>query len=121
MKGYSVDLRQRVLAAVGRGMSRHEVASTFGVSVGTIKRLLAKQRLGTDRAPRAPSGRRRTITPNQLPALQAQLNAQPDATFAQHAELWNAAHGTTLSQWTVGRAIRRLNWTRKKVLDCGRA
>lgn len=109
-----MDLRQRVLAAVGRGMARHEVAATFGVSVGTIKRRLAKQQLGADLTPRAPTGRRRTITPHQLPTLHDQLNAHPDATFAQHAERWNAAHGTSLSQWTIGRAIRRLNWTRKK-------
>lgn len=113
MKGSSVDLRQRVLAAVARGMPRHEVATTFGVSVGTIKRLCAKQRLGADLAPRAPSGRRRTIAPPQYVALQDQLAAHPDATFAQHAELWNAAHGPSLSQWTLGRAIRRLQWTRK--------
>ncbi len=114
MKGYSVDLRQRVLAAVERGMPRQAGATTFGVSIGTIKRLLTKQRTGADLAPRAPSGRRRTIPPAQHAALQAQLDAQPDATFAQHAAMWNAAHGTSLSQWTLGRAIRRPNWTRKK-------
>jgi transposase len=114
MKGYSIDLRQRVLAAVERGMPRPEIVRTFGVSLGTIKRLLAKQRIGADLAPRAPSGRRRTIAPEQHAALQDQLDAHPDATFAQHAELWNAMHGTALSQWTLGRAIRRVGWTRKK-------
>jgi transposase len=114
MKGYSIDLRQRVLAAVARGMPRQDVVTTFGVSVGTIKRLLAKQRTGADLTPRASDGRRRTIAPAQYAALQAQLDAHPDATFAQHADLWNAVHGTSLSQWTLGRAIRRLQWTRKK-------
>jgi len=116
MNGYSIDLLQRVLAAVTRGMPRQDVATTFGVSVATIKRLLAKQRTGADLAPRAPSGRRRTIAPAQVAALQAQLDAHPDATFAHHADQWNAAHGTSLSQWTLGRAIRRLHWTQKKSL-----
>jgi transposase len=114
MKGYSLDLRQRVVAAVARGMPRQDVATTFGVSLGTIKRLLAKQRVGADLGPNAPPGRARTITPDHYPTLQRQLDTHPDATFAQHAELWNAVHGTHLSQWTLGRTIRRLNWTRKK-------
>jgi transposase len=114
MKGYSVDLRHRVLAAVERGMPRHEVVQTFGVSLGTIKRLLVKQRHGHTLVPGTPTGRSTTISLDQYAMLRAQLDAHPDATFAQHAELWNAAHGTTLSQWTLGRAIRRLGWTRKK-------
>jgi hypothetical protein len=67
------------------------------------------------RAARA-TGSPATIAPDQYAALQAQLGAHPDATFAHHANLWNAAHGTTLSQWNLGRAIRRLGWTRKKTL-----
>jgi transposase len=67
-----------------------------------------------DLAAQRPSGRRRTIPPTQHAALWAQLEADPDATIALHTERWNATHGTTLSQWTVGRAIRRLGWTRKK-------
>ncbi len=114
MKGYSVDLRQRVLAAVERGMPRHAIVQTFGVSLGTIKRLLVKQRSGDSLVPHAPPGRSAIIAPHQYAALQAQLDTHPDATIAQHAELWNAAHGTPLSQWTVGRAIRRVGWTRKK-------
>jgi transposase len=114
MKGYSVDLRQRVLAAVTQGLPQQQVAQTFGVSIGTIKRLIHKHRTGADLTPQSPPGRRATISPDQYPALRAQLDAQPDATFAQHAAVWNAVHSTSLSQWTLGRAIRRMGWTRKK-------
>ena len=114
MKGYSVDLRQRVLAVVERGLPRHDIVRTFGVSLGTIKRLVVKQRNGASLVPHVPPGRATTIAPSQDAALQVQLDTHPDATIAQHADLWNAAHGTALSQWTVGRAIRRVGWTRKK-------
>ena len=117
MKGYSVDLRQRILAAGERGMPRQEIVQTFGVSLGTIQRLLAKQRRGARVMPRTPPGRPATIAPDQYTTLRAQRAAHPDATLAQHADLWNAAHGTTLSQWTVGRAIRRRGWTRTKELE----
>jgi hypothetical protein len=35
-------------------------------------------------------------------------------TLHEHAAPWNAAHGTTLSARTLGRAIARLGWTCKK-------
>ena len=114
MSGYSLDLGERVQAAVARGMPRAEVLSTFAISSGSLKRWLAKQRRGEDLRPRRPPGPQPTITRAHQAALEAQLAAHPDATLADHAALWNAAHGTTLSQWTLGRAIRGLGWTRKK-------
>ncbi|MDP9314899.1 MAG: IS630 transposase-related protein [Chloroflexota bacterium] len=116
MKAYSIDLRQRIVAAVERGMARTQVAATFGVSLSTIKRLLARKRRNAADALAAtpPPGRSRTIPAAHHAALWAQLEAHPDATIATHTELWNAAQGTAVSQWTVGRAIRRLGWTRKK-------
>ncbi len=55
MSGYSLDLRERVLAAVARGMPRQEVLTTFAISSGSLKRWLAKQlsRLPTSSAVQA--------------------------------------------------------------------
>jgi transposase len=116
MKPYSIDLRQRIVAATERGMSRTKIAATFGVSLSTIKRLVARRRRNTtdDLAAKVPPGRRRTIPPEQQAALWAQLEANRDGTIQTHARLWNEAHGTTVSQSTVARAIRRLGWTYKK-------
>ena len=114
MKAYSVDLRTRVVAAAAAGMSRAEIAATFQVSEPTVTRWVRRQRLRGDLTPDVSPGRPPTITPEQYPALAAQLQAHPDATIAWHAEEWNRQHGTTLSQWAVGRVIRRLGWTRKK-------
>jgi transposase len=44
MKPYSKGLRIRMLAAVDRGVPSEEVASTFSVSVPTIKRWLKRRR-----------------------------------------------------------------------------
>jgi transposase len=38
MKAYSVDLREKIVAAVGRGMSKAQTARTFGVSATSVKR-----------------------------------------------------------------------------------
>jgi hypothetical protein len=48
--------------------------------------------------------------------LRFQLEHFPDASLADHAQRWNADHTTTLSPWMLGRAIRRLGWSRKKSL-----
>lgn len=114
MKAYSLDLRQRVLAAVDRGMPRQQVVEVFGISLGTIKRLLQQRRNTGNLAPKARPGRQPTIAPTLRSALAAQVATHDDATLEQHTELWNARHGMTLSRWTMGRAIKRLGWTRKK-------
>jgi len=114
MCAYSVDLRERVLAAVERGMPRQEVVMTFNVSLATIKRWLARRRAGDDVTPQAPPGRRRMITPAQQAALATQLETNRDATIERHTQLWNKSQSMTISQWTMGRAIRRLGWTYKK-------
>ena len=106
MRGYSQDLRERVLAAVARGMPRQEVSTTFAISFGSLKRWLHTQRFGPKATPARPPGPKPTITADQQAQLTAQVRAHPDATIAQHAARWNAAHGTNLSQWTLGRAIR---------------
>ena len=114
MRGYSVDLRQRVVAAVERGMPRPQVVTTFGVSLATLKRWLKQYRTTQELSAKSPPGRARAIAPEHEAALTAQVAAHPDATFAEHARLWEEAQGQTLSQWSLGRAIRRLAWTRKK-------
>lgn len=114
MKAYSVDLRTRVLAALDRGMPRAEIVTTFPISMATLKRWLALRRTQGHLTPRVPPGLPPTITPDQEMTLRAQLAQYPDATLAEHAAMRNTTHGTTLSQWTLGRAIRRLEWPRKK-------
>jgi transposase len=38
MKAYSVDLREKIIAAVERGMSKAQAARTFGVGATSVKR-----------------------------------------------------------------------------------
>jgi transposase len=114
MKPYSTDLRVRVLDAFEDGMARTDAIRIFQVSLGSIKRWVRKRRTTGDLTPKHSTGRVPTITPDQEAHLRAQLDARPDASLAEHAAQWNAEHGTTLSAWTIGRAIRRLGWSRKK-------
>ena len=115
MKPYSLDLRTRVLAALDRGLSRAELITTFQVSLASLKRWIAARRDTGDFAPQPPTGGPNPhITPALAQALRDQVTAFPDATLAKHTQRWNATHTTSLSPSTVGRAIRRLQLTRKK-------
>jgi transposase len=93
MRAYSVDLRQRVVAATEGGMPRPQVVTTFGVSLATVKRWLRQHRTTQALTAKSPPGRVRAIAPAQEAALTAQGAAHPEATFAEHARLWEEAQG----------------------------
>jgi transposase len=116
MNAYSKDLRIKALGALERGMPRKEAASTFGVSLATLKRWLKRRRQGEDIAPRPSPGRTPRIlaTEEQRRALWEQLEDNDDATLARHCELWEDETGVAVSVATMSRAVRRLGWTFKK-------
>jgi transposase len=113
MKAYSQDLRLRILRAVDAGQTKAAVARRFEVALSTVKLYLAQRAAGPDR-PKGVPGPAPRIPPADLPAVAAQVRAQPDATLAEHATRWEQEHGVRVSPWTMGRAIRRLGLTRKK-------
>jgi hypothetical protein len=43
-----------------------------------------------------------------------ELQAYPDATLEMHCQIWEQEQGLRVSPTTMGRAIRRVGWTRKK-------
>jgi transposase len=114
MKAYSEDLRIRVLAALDGEMSAAQVAQTFQISVSSIRRWRAQQTALGHLRPKRPSGRPRRIGKSAETRLRAQLTAAPDATLPEHVSTWTHEQGTSLSRWTMSRAIARLRWSRKK-------
>jgi len=116
MKAYSQDLRERIVRAVGQGMPKSQVARTFAVSLATVKNYVRQWHQTGSLARKPIPGRPRGIPPTQDAALVAQLRARPDATLAELATAWKAAHRVAVSVATLSRAIRRVRWTRKKRL-----
>ena len=114
MKPYSVDLRVRVVEAVGGGMARGEVARVFAVSRPTIKRWLRRRRETGGVAPKPVPGPSVVKTAGLPVALPERLAARPDATLAEHCAWWGETSGHQVSRATMSRAITALGWTRKK-------
>lgn len=113
MKPYSEDLRERVVAAVAIGTRRDEVASTFRVSLPTIKRWLRQYRETRSLAPKPIPGPVAVKGDALVAALPARLAEHADATLDDHCTWWEETTGTTVSTATMSRAIAALAWTRK--------
>ena len=112
-KRRSVDLRQQALAAVAGGMCRAQVCQVFGIHRTTLRRWQVRQQQGQLPDKLACGGPRKIAAPHQA-ALLAQLQANADATLAEHAARWHQEQGQQISPTTMGRAIARIGWTRKK-------
>ena len=69
---YSLDLRERVVAAVKEGMTQPEVAERFKVSLSSVERYVRREREGALRA-KLPAGRAATIAAASYGALVSRL------------------------------------------------
>src|SRR3712207_8308603 len=101
MRAYSMDLRERVVAAVDRGMTQEQAAVTFGVSVNTVARYLARRRTTGSLAP----------TPYRhgpVPEKKRRLQAWQPARLAEDAEGTLAEHAAAFvaEEYVVGSAAR---------------
>jgi len=110
MTPYSMDLRERVLAACDDGMGTSEVAETFSVSPAWVRRLKQRRRETGEVAPRV-------ATPGPAPALaphadrlRQEVRDHPGLTAAEYRDRL----GLGVAVVTVWRMLRRLGLTHKK-------
>ena len=116
MRAYSMDLRERVVAAVDGGMSQEQAAATFGMSVNTVGRYLARRRTTGSLAPavqrHGPRPEKKMRLHAWLPARLQQAAdatlAEHAATLAEHAAALTAEQGVVVSLATMSRAIATL-------------
>ena len=112
MKAYSMDLRERVVAACdARDGTRERIAARFSVSVSWIRDLLKRRRETGSIAPKPHGGGRSSAFDEAAAArLREAVRADDDATLEELA----GAAGVACSVPAVYRALKRLGITRKK-------
>jgi transposase len=112
MKAYSMDLRERVVAACDTGdATRAQIADRFSVSVSWIRDLLRRRRLSGSIAPKPRGGGRAPAFDEAAEArLREAVRADDDATLVELAE----AAGVPCGPSAVHRALKRLGISRKK-------
>jgi len=90
MQAYSMDLRQRVIAACDQKQTTKSVAQRFGVSAAWVRRLKQHRRERGDIKPRT--------------------GGQPDATLVELRERL----GVAVTPWAISKALRELKLAYKK-------
>lgn len=114
MRAYSLDLRERIIAALEMGQTVAQVALRFAVSARTVRRYRQQWRTEGSVVARTSPGRPPLIPPDQHAALAALVRASPDATLSDYGEQWTAASGVSVSAATMCRTLQHLELTRKK-------
>ncbi len=113
-RGYSRDLRERLLQARSAGVSPTEIERMTGVSADSVRRWARRSAGGYSLEPGQSPGRPRRITSAQDNALRTQVAAYPDATLAEHCTRWAETTTVRVSQATMSRSLQRLGLSLKK-------
>ena len=109
---YSADLRERVLVAVEAGEPADAVAERFLVGRSSVYRWIAASRDEGRRAPKRLGGGPKPIIHGEIEtALRRLLEADNHLTLAECRDRLAEETGVRVNPWTIGRALRRLDWT----------
>jgi transposase len=115
MNAYSVDLREKIVAAVARGMSKAQAARTFGVGATSVKRYVKLAEEGKSLRPGKAPGKKSKLDGSGIDLLEEEdLRARPAVTYEKRADLLYELLGVRVSKATICRRIKRLGYTRKK-------
>lgn len=114
-KALSIDLRQRVVAAVQSGSSCRAAAARFGVGVSSAIRWVARARTRGDLAPDKRGGNVRSHRiDGHREFILALIAEEPDLTLAEVADRLEATAGYRPLPSIVCRFFQRHGVTRKK-------
>src|SRR4028118_636892 len=115
MKAYSVDLRQKIVAAhLTEKMSIRKVATRFAVSKSFVQKLLNLQRTEGNLQPKQRGKPQFSYLTNAEPEVKALVAEHPDATLVELCELFAIKTGNWVSRTAMCRCLQRLGLNRKK-------
>jgi transposase len=114
MSAYSLDLREKIIESVKKGVPKAETARRFGVDRATVKRYCKQLDERGTLEPRKAPGRASKLDEKAMKLLLVDLQQRPWATHSQRAEFLYAVSGLRVSEATVCRALRRVRRSRKK-------
>jgi transposase len=114
MSAYSLDLREKIVTSVKKGVSKAETARRFGVHRATVKRYCKRLDERGTLEPRKAPGKAPKLDEKARELLLEDLKERPWATHSQRVEFLFAVSGVRVSEATVCRTVRRLHRSRKK-------
>jgi transposase len=114
MRAYSLDLRQKIVGAFERGLTKTEVARTFGVSLSSVKRYVKMNAQRGSLVPSKLPGSPPKIDDRARRLLELDLQERPDATLTQRCTYLLKIIGLQVRISTIWRALKRMGWSHKK-------
>lgn len=114
MRAYSPDLRRKIVDAVGRGLTKTEVARVFGVSRSSVKRYVKMDLQTGSLLPSKPPGSTPKIDDSASKLLELDLEERPAATLAQRCTHLLEVTGVRVGISTLWRTLKRLGYSHKK-------
>jgi transposase len=120
VRPYSLDLRERVVAAAEAGQSCRAVANRFGVSVSSVVKWRQRARATGSAAAKPMGGKRPILLAGQRAFILDRIALEPHLSIrALQAEL--AEHGTIASYGAVWTFLHRQDLSHKKKPASNRA
>jgi transposase len=116
MKSYSEDLRTRIVNTVEEGMSKSAAARLFGVSLSSVKRYVKIANRGDSLTPRKGGGRPPKTNHTTKKLLEDDVKERPAATISERRRFLERTSGTSLSDSTVRRLLKRMGFSQKNGL-----
>lgn len=113
-QAYAQHLRERVLAAVDRGMGAYQAAPVFQVSVSWIYKALARRRDTGESTARPQINHVPPKLLAQHEAIRLKLKSEPDLTLNELRSWLREAHQVSISLRGIWKTLRQLDLTRKK-------
>ena len=113
MKAYSKDLRKKIVSAIERGMPKAQAARLFDVSLSSVKRYSRMASKGGSLEPGKSPGRPRKADEKARALLEKDVEERLGATISQRRHFLEHLTGTTLSDATIRRLMKRLGFSQK--------
>jgi len=114
MSAYSLDLREKIVESVKKGVPKAETARRFGVDRATVKRYCKQLGERGTLEPRKAPGKKPKLDEKARKLLLEDVRERPWATHSQRVQFLLAACGVSVSEATVCRTLGRLSHSRKK-------
>ena len=113
MKAYSLDLREKIVAAhLEENISIRQVAARFSVSKSLVQKLVKQQRVEGDLKPKKPGKPQFSHVQNAQSELRAIVAENADATLVELCELFAQKTGNWVSRTAM------CDWLQKLGLNC---
>ncbi len=114
MSAYSLNLTEKILESVKKGLSKSETARRFSVDRATLKRYCKQLDERGTLQPRKAPAKRPKLDEKARKLLLEDLQQRPWATHSQRAAFLFALSGVRVSEATICRTLRRISHSRKK-------